>query len=982
MKQPILWLLTMVGILISYVSQAATFTVSNASQLNSAIGSAQPGDTIVMTDGIWTNLNIVFDANGTSSSSITLKAATLGQVFIEGTSSLRIGGDYLTVEGLVFRNGQTASGAIIEFKSGSTTANHSRLTQCAIIDFNSGSADQKWVSLYGSQNRVDHCQFKGKTDGGTLLVVWLDGTVPNHQIDHNQFTDRAILGANGGEILRIGDSSTSMQNANTLVEYNYFANCDGEIEIISNKSGNNVYRHNTFYNNDGQLTLRHGNGCTVDGNYFFGNGKSGSSGVRIIGENHTVINNYFQDLNSTSNLRGAITVMGGIVDSPLNRYFAAKNCLVAHNTIVNCKAPFVIGSDKATSGEVYEAPSDNDFYNNVIYDNGSVTQASQVVDLEKPSSTFSGHVYAGNVYYGISTLANGTFSTSGWSNTNPNLSSASTTDGYTWFKITSSSTALINTAVGNLVTKDMEGQNRTTPDTGADEFATGSVDPEATPASATSAGPCWLTGDSCNETPIDNLSVSPSTLSFGSAAGSNTLSVFSNTSWTVTDNQAWISISSGSGSGNGNITISVTENTSTSSRSGTVTVTAGTLSETISVSQSGEAPEDGSDEIWLESECGTVGSAWEILSDGNASNGEYAKVKAGFKSTSSTPTGTDDQIAMSFNVTTADDYYIVARTTASSGSDDSFWVKVDGGNWISWSNVPQTAWTWSKVNIGGTDLVVNLSAGSHTLYFAYRESGAILDKIVLNTDGTLPSGTGSAASNCGGSGSSESQLPISSVSASSDDGNLPANTLDGDLATRWSAQGEGEWVKYDLGSIELVSKVKIAFHKGNERITSFDIAVSSDNSNWTNVITNQDASGNTLQLEEFDIVDSNARYIRITGHGNSSNDWNSLTEVEIWGGNAGSRLAANTTESLSTSFGLYPNPASDILTLQMENDARGTISVMLYDLTGKQLFQKLFEKETDQLIQDIPLPKVQPGLYLFRIEGSGIKQQVTSILIR
>jgi poly(beta-D-mannuronate) lyase len=32
-----------------------------------------------------------------------------------------------------------------------------------------------------------------------------------------------------------------------------------------------------------------------------------------------------------------------------------------------------------------------------------------------------------------------------------------------------------------------------------------------------------------------------------------------------------------------------------------------------------------------------------------------------------------------------------------------------------------------------------------------------------------------------------------------------------------------------------------------------------------------------------DFPDVSARYVRIVGHGNSVNPWNSITEAEIWG---------------------------------------------------------------------------------------------------
>src|SRR5256885_1452512 len=99
------------------------------------------------------------------------------------------------------------------------------------------------------------------------------------------------LGKNGGEPIRVGYSFQSMFSSKTTVEKNLFERCDGELEIISNKSCDNVYRNNTFLQCAGFFTLRHGNRCTVDGNYFLGKGKKGSGGVRIIGEDHAVTNN-------------------------------------------------------------------------------------------------------------------------------------------------------------------------------------------------------------------------------------------------------------------------------------------------------------------------------------------------------------------------------------------------------------------------------------------------------------------------------------------------------------------------------------------------------------------------------------------------------------------------------------------------------------------------------------------------------------------
>lgn len=117
------------------------------------------------------------------------------------------------------------------------------------------------------------------------------------------------------------------------------------------------------------------------------------------------------------------------------------------------------------------------------------------------------------------------------------------------------------------------------------------------------------------------------------------------------------------------------------------------------------------------------------------------------------------------------------------------------------------------------------------------------------------------------------------VTASTNDGNAQSNTLDGDLSTRWSAKGDGQWIKYDLGKIKKIDAIDIAFYKGNLRYAYFDIELSSNNSSWRQVFTGM--SDKSSGLQNYDITDADARYVRITGHGNSSNRWNSITEVKI-----------------------------------------------------------------------------------------------------
>src|SRR5438445_422074 len=131
-------------------------------------------------------------------------------------------------------------------------------------------------------------------------------------------------------------------------------------------------------------------------------------------------------------------------------------------------------------------------------------------------------------------------------------------------------------------------------------------------------------------------------------------------------------------------------------------------------------------------------------------------------------------------------------------------------------------------------------------------------------------------------------IPVLSVTASGyQDPNVPQNTLDNNLASRWSAYGDGQWIRYDLGALTATNAVSIAWYLGDTRSTHFDIQVSLDTVTWTTVFSGR-SSGQTLQPERYDFPVVPGRYVRIVGHGQWSGAtqlslWNSITETAIYG---------------------------------------------------------------------------------------------------
>lgn len=320
--------------------QAKDYKIKDAGELNAL--NLKPGDNVTMQGELWKDQQLIFKGHGTKEKPITLKAEFPGKTILSGNSTLIIDGTWLIADGLSFANGFIEKGDVIQFSPRSTWC---RLTNTSIVDFNNPNdkADYRWVSMNGFNNRVDHCLLKGKSHQGVTLVVWLTDKPNYHKIDHNYFGHRPELGRNGGETIRIGTSTWSFHDSYTTVENNIFDHCDGELEAVSVKSCKNTIRNNLFYETKATLTLRHGNGSEVYGNYFIGNFIKGTGGIRIIGENHKVYNNYFYGLTGTG-VSAAISVMAGLPNPVLTSHWQVKNATITNNMIVACKEPFAIGA--------------------------------------------------------------------------------------------------------------------------------------------------------------------------------------------------------------------------------------------------------------------------------------------------------------------------------------------------------------------------------------------------------------------------------------------------------------------------------------------------------------------------------------------------------------------------------------------------------------------------------------------------------------
>lgn len=371
---------------------AREYLVKTPNEYNNVSGKLKAGDEVVLANGTWSNFEILFKAKGTEKEPVTLRAETPGKVILSGLSNLRLAGEYLVVSGLVFKDGYTPTGEVISFRSNKDDfAYHSRVTEVVIDNYSNPEKfeQDKWVVMYGQYNRFDHSNLVGKKNAGVTMAVRLNtekSQQNHHRIDHNYFGPRPILGSNGGETLRIGTSHYSLTDSFTTIENNYFDRCNGEVEIISNKSGKNKILNNVFFESRGTLTLRHGNGNLVEGNVFFGNGVDHTGGIRVINRDQIIRNNYMEGLTGYR-FGSGFTIMNGVPNSKINRYHQVANALIENNTLVNVEhIHFAAGSD----AERTAPPINSKFQNNLIFSKKNTDGISIFDDIS--GVNFSGNL--------------------------------------------------------------------------------------------------------------------------------------------------------------------------------------------------------------------------------------------------------------------------------------------------------------------------------------------------------------------------------------------------------------------------------------------------------------------------------------------------------------------------------------------------------------------------------------------------------------
>ncbi len=518
-----------------------------------------------------------------------------------------------------------------------------------------------------------------------------------------------------------------------------------------------------------------------------------------------------------------------------------------------------------------------------------------------------------------------------------------------------------------------------------------------------------------NKSPIARVSATPTSgtgplnVSLDASASSDPDGSIQNYGW------AW---NGGSGSGmrpnltfaegNYSITLTVTDNDGA------------TDSAVVAIEVKAPAPSSGSGQnsFWLEAECAAVGDKWSTVTSSAASSGKYVVVRSGDSYGAAPADVSKNLVRFEVSSAKAGNYNLFARIDAANGLDDSYWVRVNEGNWIRWAEGMQQGrgFQWNKMRNS-----LSLEAGSNTIDFAYREDGTKLDKIFLTTTRTKPSGMGEDATNCGATAGTGPAVDIwmeaecaslgsdwysySSTSASGD--NYVAFT--GPNNTSSPSTDASQQIKFSVsitesGTYHLYLRLDAADSGHN----SFWVRV--DNGKWVNFRKNGDGSELNTQGLQW-------REVKHDGQDVTFNLSTGTHTITVANREAGTRLDklhltrsatlpdglggqatncsstsqpittfSNSTQSQSQTteeaameeefvaeaeLSIFPNPAVNDLTVQLTSSYEGRVDVYLIDVSGRSIREFHFDKVGDQLQTGVNVSDLPNGMYRIRvIEGN------------
>ena len=207
--------------------------------------------------------------------------------------------------------------------------------------------------------------------------------------------------------------------------------------------------------------------------------------------------------------------------------------------------------------------------------------------------------------------------------------------------------------------------------------------------------------------------------------------------------------------------------------------------------------------------------------------------------------------------------------------------------------------------------------------------------------------------------------------------NHPYNVVDGNITTMWSSKGEEQSLILELKSPFIIHHIKIAFQPGQKSESYFDIYGSNDGENWESILKKAKSCSFSGGIHVFVFPLSKAvteySYLKFVGLGNSTDNWNYVSELRIFGYRHKSR-----TDYEDLIVKLFPNPARDIVNIRIDDPEFNPDFIKILGLDGKIIYSDLVEPG----VRDFQIPvNFKHGVYIVQMGTDNITMFTQKLVV-
>ena len=404
--------------------------------------------------------------------------------------------------------------------------------------------------------------------------------------------------------------------------------------------------------------------------------------------------------------------------------------------------------------------------------------------------------------------------------------------------------------------------------------------------------------------------------------------------------------------------------------------------------------------VYLEAECAAVGENWVTMEDEMASGGTYVVAAEGSVSVMNAPEAVAaNLVTFTVPIQVQDSFRLMAHVKGSAPDNDSFWVRVNGGEWRAWDRriSDGDGWVWREV--AGSP--IEAAAGTLTVDFAFREANTQLDKLFLTNLSRTPEGIDQPSINC-----DDTTDCVANPAACADALWLEAECAD--VESEWRYRQEidvsngGYITNTNAARLEEPTtttgdnqlKIMTDELSAGEYYLYFLMNARDNNSNslWVKVDDNPwinfsyELDGEALATDGFewrqvtDLNDSTTfmldagTHTIIIAHRESGTYLDkihlskSATPPTGFGSFAfncqeNTLSATRTPLDLVSDLSVFPNPTTSQLTFEISSAVTGRLEAAVYDFSGRRMQVRSFQKVATTLRDQVDVSMLPAGMY-------------------